>query len=152
MNSAIELEVNYLSENGVCSLEEIGSILPRQVTDSVPAKIKYGENHSKLLEIFGLALVENGFVQLTEMGVCFSKLDVEQRMEYIKRSIFRAPIIRNIIIKSKHQRVSVKEELSLFLSDSTAKRRLANVYNLIKMLETTDQSELMKRLRNIDRQ
>ena len=151
LSAAIEVEVNYLAENGKTSLEKIGSILPRQTTNSIGAKIKYGENHSKLLEIFGLTLVTGGHVELTEMGICFSELDTEQRLEYIKRSIFRAPIIRNIILKSKHQAVSVREELSLFLSESTANRRLPNVLNLIKLLEDTDQIELTKRLDNIRR-
>lgn len=153
MYSAIGMEVNYLSKNGRnCSLEKIGSILPGQIADSVCARVKYGENHSKLLEIFGLALVQNGCVKLTEIGNQFSQLDSTQRLEYVKRSIFRTPIIRNMIIKSKYQTVSVKDELLLFLSDSTANRRLSNVYNLIKLLNDADQPELAKRMNNIKRQ
>ena len=153
MYSAIGMEVNYLSKNGgKCSLEKIGSILPGQIADSVCARVKYGENHSKLLEIFGLALVQNGYVELTEVGNQFSQLDSTQRQEYVKRSIFRTPIVRNIMIKSKYQIVSVKNELLLFLSNSTANRRLSNVYNLIKWLNDVDQPELAKRMNNIKRQ
>lgn len=152
LDSAIETEVNYLAKNGACSLETIGSILPKQITNSVCARVKYGENHSKLLEIFGLALVQNGFVQLTEIGVGFSQLDMEERMAYVQRSIFRTPIIRNIMIKSNNQVVSVHNELLLYLSESTAKRRLTNVYSLIKLLDVADQPELMNRLHNINRQ
>lgn len=151
LQSAIDVEINYLAENGICSLKKIGSIMPNQITDSTSAKIKYGENHSKLLEIFGLALVQKGYVQLTEMGIYFSKLDSNQRLEYVKRSVFRSPIIRNIMIKSKHQTISVNEELSLFLSKSTANRRLPNVYNLIKLLEPCNEPELMIRLSNVKR-
>lgn len=151
LNSAIIMEINYLAENGSCSLEKIGSILPKQITDSVCARVKYGENHSKLLETFGLAQVQNSSVQLTEMGFSFSQLELNERIEYIKRSIFRTPIIRNILIKSEYQVVSVKNELLLFLSESTAKRRLANVCDLIKLLESSDQPNIKNRLHNIKR-
>ena len=55
--SAIVNEIDNLQSLGRCSLEKIGSILPKQIASTHGAKVKYGENHSKLLEVLGLATV-----------------------------------------------------------------------------------------------
>lgn len=131
LNSAIYVEVDYLKNHGKSTIADIGAALPKQITNTIGAQKKYGENHTKLLEVFGIVSLEDGVAQLTEVGKCFSKMCASDRVEFIKRCIFRIPIIRNILIKSKYKKVSVMAELELFLSETTAKRRQGNVCKLI---------------------
>ncbi len=131
IESALISEVDLLQIYGHMPIEEVGSLLPGQTSINTGARVKYGENHSKLLEVLGLARVDGNAVIITNIGRIIAKWDDESRCAYVDCAIFRIPIIRNLLLKAKYSPVSILNELLIFLSDSTAKRRLPNVFRLI---------------------
>lgn len=153
LKSALLYEMDYLNSNGPTPLDVIGANLPAQLTKTHGAQNKYGENHSKLLEALGLVSIQGNIVELTTIGRVYHKLSCTEKKLFVQRAIFKIPIIKNIMIKSKYERVYVYDELILFLSDSTAYRRLGNVYNLIQLLYNCQPmgAELKKRLNNISK-
>ena len=152
-DSAIVTEIDYLHSHGRCRLDLIGSILPNQLTSTYGAQVKYGENHSKLLEALGLTIVEKGSVMLTSLGEIFSNYTHEERHQIVKKLFFRIPLVRNTLIKARFNRVSLLNELENYLSASTAKRRLGNNWYLFQLLKEgiPANSALSERISNIDK-
>ncbi len=134
IESAIIYEVDYLAYSGASSFEKIGSVLPGQYSSTVGAHRKYGENHSKLLESFGLAVIDYSGVYLSPLGMFYSEFNNENRQKLVSRLVFKIPIMRNILYKSMSEEVSISDELSKYLSASTVKRRLPNVRRLVHYL------------------
>ncbi len=152
IRSAIEHEVDYLLYSDGISFEKIGSVLPGQVSNNPRAHTKYGENHSKLLEALGLVDISYTRVSLNNLGRLYSKMDMAQRWAALPRLAFKIHIIRNILIKALSEEVSITDELSYYLSESTVKRRTPNIIRLIDVIkESSDDSRIIDVLVRIGR-
>jgi len=99
---------------------------------------KYGENHAKIAELLGLVKIireSNSRVYLTQLGKVVESYTIDEQERIIERLILRIPIIKYLIKEQKSCSEEVTEALSLFLAESTAKRRKSNVERLLKVID-----------------
>lgn len=127
--------LNMIGNKGY-TLEEIGKYLLRKKSSAGTkgANVKYGENHVKTAEEFGLAKVYAKKVFLTKLGCIFEELNEESRNKLIKRLALRTNLIKYIILKSIKEDIVFEDEID-FLSKSTKLRRKNNVniiFDLVK--------------------
>ena len=102
-----------------------------------PALRKYGENHAKTALELGLVqcLFNNNY--LTCLGYVYNLLGKDARLELIRRTILRNNFIRKILFKASQGLVSLQNEMS-FLAESTIKRRLPNIKQLLGIVHGSD--------------
>lgn len=100
------------------------------------AYFKYGENHSKVAQQLGLLKTKKEGKQtqvfLSEVGKIYESLDEVKRREYVNKHILKIPIIHKLV--SKRNGIDIYEELKIYLSESTAKRRTSNVRKIMKIV------------------
>ena len=103
------------------------------------AYFKYGENHAKFAEQLGLLrTTKNGRkynVFLSEVGKIFDGMSDEQKDEFINKQVLIIPIIHNLVYSEKE--IRILDELKIYLSDSTSKRRHSNVKKIMDRIRIT---------------
>lgn len=93
------------------------------------ADMKYGENQSKTAAQMGLCSIKHARIYPSYLGVAFCKLDKETQMKLLPKLILFIPYIFNqYSISAKYE--DIIDSVS-FLSHSTQKRRLTNIWSLI---------------------
>ena len=93
------------------------------------ADMKYGENQSKTAAQMGLCSIENARIHTSYLGVAFCSLDKETQMKLLPKLILFIPYIFNqYAAKAKYDDIITSVS---FLSPSTQKRRLSNIWSLI---------------------
>lgn len=107
------------------------------------AKTKYGENHFKVAEDFGLTFhVKAHECYISSIGYAYMELDLEQRRRLITRLILRSKLIARLF--SESQKGAVQLELLLYdLSETTYNRRKSNVRTVIKELQKTKEYDFV---------
>jgi len=115
---------------------------------------KYGENHSKLSELFDLTyIIRKGGarqVYLTELGKVIEKMQEESSKNIIAKLAIKIPIIKKLIESALTGEVSIESVLSNYLSASTVIRRRPNVKYIINLIKDEyDGTKYTKALDNI---
>ena len=101
---------------------------PRKVS----ADMKYGENQSKTAAQMGLCSIINARIYPSYLGVGFCNLDKESQMNLLPKLILFIPYIFNqYVTNAKFE--DINDSVS-FLSLSTQKRRLTNIWSLINQV------------------
>lgn len=95
----------------------------------VGADTKYGENHSKTSAHMGLCSIVNGRIFPSYLGMSFCKLCKEKQKKLLPKLVLFIPFIFNLFATSAKYD-DVINSVS-FLSVSTQKRRLTNIWFLI---------------------
>lgn len=98
---------------------------PRKET----ADMKYGENQSKTAAQMGLCSIKKARINPSYLGVAFCNLDKESQIKLLPKLILFIPYIFNqYVTNAKYE--DIIDSVS-FLSQSTQKRRLTNIWSLI---------------------
>lgn len=93
------------------------------------ADTKYGENHSKTAAQMGLCSIKNAKIHSSYFGVVFCSLDKEMQKRLLPKLILFIPYIFNqFATNAKYEDIIASVS---FLSQSTQKRRLSNIWSLI---------------------
>jgi hypothetical protein len=93
------------------------------------ADMKYGENQSKTAAQMGLCSISNARIHPSYLGIAFCNLDKESQMKLLPKLILFIPFIFNqFATNAKYEDIIASVS---FLSQSTQKRRLTNIWSLI---------------------
>lgn len=96
------------------------------------ADTKYGENQSKTAAQMGLCSIKNARIYPSSFGVAYCKLDKATQMTLLPKLILFIPYIYNqFAINAKYEDIIASVS---FLSQSTQKRRLTNIWYLINLV------------------
>lgn len=133
-----------LENNTGLTYKELGEKLQndgKSRTDG--AKTKYGENHFKVAEDFGLGFhVQAHDCWLSSLGYAYLQLDSEKKSRLITRLILRSKLITRLYRESK--KGSVQLEILLYdLAKTTYNRRKSNVRRVIKELQKTKEYDFV---------
>lgn len=126
-------------QNRELKFDEIGELLLGKRDPG--AMKKYGENHSKLAELFSLVELSDTkptLVKNTNFGNFCVMIDERLKMKMFRILAMRDPLIKNLIFRAKNGHCSYKAEASC-LSESTMIRRRSNVKTIFEfILKNTD--------------
>ncbi len=116
-----------------CGIDELGytqlGFMLRTHPRKECADTKYGENQSKTAAQMGLCSIKNARIHPSYLGVAFCNLDKESQIKLLPRLILFIPYIFNqYVTNAKYE--DIIDSVS-FLSQSTQKRRLTNIWSLI---------------------
>ncbi|AIO18963.1 hypothetical protein KQ51_01085 [Candidatus Izimaplasma bacterium HR1] len=99
---------------------------------------KYGENHAKTAEMFGLIFIDRGTrphkSYLTNLGKLISENEYSIIDLVLTNTIITSSFFRYILVKAYFEDVSVSKEID-FLALETIKRRLPNIFGVLKFIE-----------------
>ena len=96
------------------------------------ADTKYGENQSKTAAQMGLCSINKARIYPSYIGVAFCNLDKESQMNLLPKLVLFVPFIFNIFAtNAKCEEIITSVS---FLSQSTQKRRLSNIWSLINQV------------------
>ena len=96
------------------------------------ADMKYGENQSKTAAQMGLCSIKKSRIRPSFLGVVFCNLDKETQMRLLPKLVLFIPYIFNqFATNAKYE--DINDSVS-FLSLSTQKRRLTNIWSLINQV------------------
>lgn len=96
------------------------------------ADTKYGENQSKTAAQMGLCYINKAKIHPSYLGVAYCNLDKELQMKLLPKLILFIPYIFNqFATDAKYEDIIASVS---FLSQSTQKRRLTNIWSLINQV------------------
>jgi hypothetical protein len=140
------------SGNTGLSFDELGQYLTYPGKSDVAYK-KYGENHSKLAALLGLAIIDQrnpkSLVYATVFGKVFKNFKPNDRERLLVRLIYRIPVIQKIVLAAKTGKTTISEHLSV-LSPTTQQRRRPNVANLINFINKYSEEEMKELMGRIE--
>lgn len=96
------------------------------------ADMKYGENQSKTAAQMGLCSITNARISPSYLGVAFCNLNKEIQIKLLPKLVLFIPYIYNQFASSAKYE-DIISSVS-FLSQSTQKRRLTNIWSLISQV------------------
>lgn len=105
---------------------------------NIAAYRKYGENQSKTAVEFGLVQELYNYYYLSCLGKIFNELETSTQVALLRRTILRNHFIQRLISLSQKEEISIRGQLSSFLKESTAKRRLSNIKSLFEIIRGVD--------------
>lgn len=119
-----------------CGIEELNytqiGFMLRTKPRKEGADTKYGENQSKTAAQMGLCSIKNARIYPSYLGVAFCSLDKDIQMKLLPKLILFIPYIFNqYATKAKYEDIIASVS---FLSNSTQKRRLTNIWSLISQV------------------
>lgn len=104
------------------------------------ADTKYGENQSKTAAQMGLCSINKARIYPSYFGVAFCNLDKESQMKLLPKLVLFIPFIFNMFAtNAKYEDIITSVS---FLSQSTQKRRLSNIWSLINQVNKNIPYEL----------
>ena len=104
------------------------------------ADMKYGENQSKTAAQMGLCSIKKSRIYPSYLGVAFCNLDKVSQMKLLPKLVLFIPyIINQFATNAKYEDIITSVS---FLSQSTQKRRLTNIWSLIYQVNKVLPSEL----------
>lgn len=127
---------------------QLGFYLKNDLSATLDANIKYGENNGKGASLLGIVNCMDKRIVPSVLTESFCTLSSEKQQEALLRLLFRIPIIQILLQKSRVNKVCVYEPMSL-LKESTQFRRGQCIKSIVKALNTLDSNELRDRLNNI---
>lgn len=96
------------------------------------ADMKYGENQSKTAAQMGLCSISNARIYPSYLGLSFCNLDEETQKKLLPKLILFIPYILNQFTTNARYEDIIASVA--FLSNSTQKRRLSNIWSLISQV------------------
>lgn len=106
---------------------ELGKLLLNDgIVRNDTAYRKYGENHTKTAQEFGITQLLYSKTYLTCIGKVMSHLSDADRNSILRRLILRNKYFMLIVIVSSKESISLESQMGL-LSESTQRRRLSNI-------------------------
>lgn len=146
-NGAVRLNELLDFEPQGLSFSDAGYQLMNSVKDG--ARIKYGENHSKLAAIMSLVTISSDrpcIVRPTAWGTYLTNYVLHDKRNVLKALLLRDLCVRTIIQNAFNEYISYKDVVSC-LSEATALRRRANVKYLVEfILSDTDYEYMLSRI------
>lgn len=113
--------------NGI-TFSQLGFMLRRKPRKE-GADTKYGENHAKTAAQMGLCSIKSSRIYPSHLGVAFCNLEGDKQKKLLPKFILFIPYILKLFVSSaKYEDVIGSVS---FLSESTQKRRLTNIWSLI---------------------
>lgn len=142
-------------ENGTSRLNELLEFYPAGVTfaeigyqlmNSVKpgAKVKYGENHSKLAAMMSLVDISNTrpiVVKPTLWGSFLTRYSFAEKSDVLKKLLLRDKCVKSMLSKALVGPVNYRDVV-LFLSPSTMTRRGTNVKKLLEFIIKDSEREI----------
>lgn len=147
-------------ENGASRLNELLEFEPDgltfadagyQLMNSVKpgARVKYGENHSKLAAMMSLVTISSNrpaIVRATRWGTYLTRYDWRSKEEVLRKLLLRDLCVKTVV-KSALIGPTTYRDVVKVLSTSTAIRRRTNVRCLVEfVLSGTDREEVLSRI------
>ena len=147
-------------ENGASRLNELLEFEPDgltfadagyQLMNSVKpgARVKYGENHSKLAAMLSLVTISSNrpaIVRATRWGTYLTRYDWRSKEEVLRKLLLRDLCVKTVV-KSALIGPTTYRDVVKVLSTSTAIRRRTNVRCLVEfVLSGTDREEVLSRI------
>lgn len=133
-NGATRLnEILEFSPNG-SNFVEIGYMLMESETQL--ARMKYGENHSKLAEVMSLVEIRPtrpAIVKNTALGKYLAYIPIQDKENVLKKLLLRNVVIQRIIRDAMQNQASYKN-IAVNLKKSTAYRRRTSIKYLIEFI------------------
>lgn len=123
--SVLNIITNAGNDN--IDFEYIGDKL--KVSHSQSAKVKYGENHLKLVIQMGLVL-KNPY-RVSNLGKIYLLMKDTEQDEMNRKLFMKIPIVQKIIIEATEENTNAMDILKSYLAPKTAIRRKGNVRNLV---------------------
>jgi hypothetical protein len=124
------------------TFEEIGYQLMNSVKSG--ARVKYGENHSKLAAMMSLVIISNTrpiVVKPTPWGSFLTRYSFAEKADILKKLLLRDVCVKSILSKAFIGPVNYRDVVS-FLSPSTMIRRCTNVKKLIEFILIDSEREI----------
>ena len=136
-NKNILLKIKMKGDKGF-QFKDIGKFL---LDDNIPRKdgayTKYGENHAKTAEYFGLLYNLKNTYFLSCIGYVYNNLTEDDQTKLLTRLILRTNFLIKIVLILQKNNCNMREIFSM-LSDSTYYRRKSNIKFIIKYLITNN--------------
>lgn len=152
----IKIEMNYTSydipcfsnfESGIIRLPEILEFHEEGLSfekagfeliksETILAKEKYGENHSKLAasaKLVSITKTKPYIVKLTSIGHFLTGLKLDEKQVFLKVMFLLDPYYSYVIQHILHGKINFSDTVS-FLSEKTQMRRRSNVKTVIKFI------------------
>ena len=101
------------------------------------AYVKYGENHAKLAEVLGVVEIRKENVRrayLSELGKALEKRSIEEQKECFVKLAGSVPMVQYVIKQGIANSAILEKAMRLYLSESTAKRRRKNTWDMVQKL------------------
>ncbi len=133
LDDAYITELSILSKSNE-TFESIGAKLPGCESPNSSAMYKYGETHSKLLALLDLVWILDDHpysVTISPLGQEFRKRTIHERGDIFSKLLLRIPVIRNICRNKAYDLKSVKNEVSLWVNNTTIDRRSSSIMRLL---------------------
>lgn len=140
--------IKEINNPGVNTLEAGNLLLDDDKKRKKTAIVKYGENHVKTAEAFGLLYELTHVYFLSCLGCIQDLLSKEEKKKLLLRLVLRNKLIRNMYVASFNGEVHMRQFLYM-LSDSTYVRRRSNIRSILNVLEESDEynfSEFLSRI------
>ena len=113
------------------------------------ARVKYGENHSKLAAMMSLVTISSNrpaIVRATRWGTYLTRYDWRSKEEVLRKLLLRDLCVKTVV-KSALIGPTTYRDVVKVLSTSTAIRRRTNVRCLVEfVLSGTDREEVLSRI------
>lgn len=147
-------------ENGASRLNELLEFEPDgltfedagyQLMNSVKpgAKVKYGENHSKLAAMMSLVTISRSrpaIVKATPWGTFLTRYDWRSKEDVLRKLLLRDLCVKTVVKNALNGSTTYRNAVRS-LSKSTAIRRRTNVKCLVEfVLSGTDREEVLSRI------
>ncbi len=135
-DATITICERYIEEcNPGFSAEETGRLLLKnEQAKRLLAYRKYGENHAKAAEAFGLVYSITNVFFLSGLGLVYLQLSDKQREQLLTRMVLRTHEIEQLYRNYRQGKHTSAREYMNMLSDSTYRRRRSNLRRLIRVL------------------
>lgn len=141
---------SYFVENGSCCADypQLGFFLKPDVSATLAANTKFGENHGKAASILGVSSCVHQRIIPSALTYAFVNLDHDQKEEIIRRLLFRVPVVQIILSSAKAGRVNGYAPMSQLMG-STKRRRGQCLRAIFRSLKEYDHTKLSARIDNI---
>lgn len=140
------VELLEFSPEGL-TFENVGYQLMK--SDKVGARVKYGENHSKLASVMSLVTIRKTSPRVvinTSLGQALVGFQMEEKKDLLRKLVLREYLVGKIINNAKKD-ITNYREMVCRLSDSTALRRRSNVKFLVEYaLAGTENEYILKNI------
>ena len=127
---------------------QMGFFLKKDITASLAAKTKFGENHGKAASVLGIARCVDRRICPSGLSRAFCSYSNEQQRELVVRLFFKIPIIQILLKASAQSQINGYAPMTQ-LKDSTMKRRSQCIRAILRTLNEYKNPDLNTRISNI---
>ena len=140
----------YFVAQGQCCADypQMGFYLKQDVNATLVANTKFGENHGKAAAILGIAACVDKRIVPSALTKAFCSMGEREQEEVLNKLLFRVPVVQIILKAASNQKVNGYAPMEQ-LKESTRHRRGQNIKAILKTLNTYQNDELDRRLKNV---